>query len=266
MSVPFGLWPLDLRQVELFFLAAARLAGLLALAPPFNHRRVPLLVRVGLGFALAGLAWSAVAAAPPPPAAGAIALALRAVGELTVGLLMGFIGQLFAAAATFAGEVVGTQMGFGLARVFDPGQGAQVTVVTHLFDLLVLLLFLTLNGHLIVIIAAVESFRLIPLATWSLSPAILESLFPLVGRIFGLGLALAAPTLGAVFLANLVLVLIARSIPQINILLVGFPLMITVGLLVLLLNLDLTGALLAGEVNRLEGYFVDLLRSLAHGG
>jgi len=82
---------------------------------------------------------------------------------------------------------------------------------------------------------------------------------------FTLGLALAGPTLGALFIANLILVLLARSIPQMNILLVGFPLMITVGLLVFLLNLDLMGSLIGGEIRQMEAHFVGLLRSLSHG-
>ncbi|MBI4610320.1 MAG: flagellar biosynthetic protein FliR [Candidatus Rokubacteria bacterium] len=265
MTVPVGLWPFDPRHIEWFLLAAARLGGLLALAPPFNHPRVPIHARVGLGFALVGLAWSAIATAPPPAAADAVELALRVAGELAVGLLLGFIAHLITAAATFAAELMGVQMGFGFAAVFDPTQGNQVTVLTHLFDMLVILLFLTLDGHHLVVAAAVESFRVVPLGGWWFSPELLESVLPLASRMFTLGLALAGPTLGALFIANLILVLLARSIPQMNILLVGFPLMITVGLLVFLLNLDLMGSLIGGEIRQMEAHFVGLLRSLSHG-
>lgn len=265
MSVPVALWPFELRHVEWFLMAAARLAGLLAIAPPFNHPRVPISVRVGLGFALAGLAWSAIATAPPAPSGSAIALVLGTAGELGVGLLLGFVAHLITAAATFAAELVAVQMGFGFASVIDPTHGHQVTVLTQLFDMLVLLLFLTLDGHHLVIAAVVESFRVVPLGAWVFAPGLMENVFPLVTRIFALGLALAGPTLGALFIANLILVLLARSIPQINILLVGFPMMITVGLLVLLLNLDLMGNLIGGEIKQMEAHFVSLLRSLGHG-
>lgn len=265
MTAPIGLWPLQLIQVEWFLLAAARLAGLLAIAPPFNHPRVPIHVRVGLGFALAGLTWSAIAAAAPPASPDTITLSLRAAGELGVGLLLGSVARLVTAAATFAAELIGFQMGFGFAQVLDPTQGQQVTVITELFDSLVLLLFLILDGHHLVVAAAVESFRVIPLAGWSFGPGILDHVLPLASRIFTLGLALAGPTIGALFVANLILVLLARSIPQMNILLVGFPLTITVGLLVLLLNLDLMESLLGGEIKQMEAHYVGLLRSLAHG-
>ena len=265
MTVPAALWPLELRHVEWFLMAAARLAGLLAIAPPFNHRMLPIPVRVGLGFALTGLAWSAVVAAPPLPSGSAIALALGAAGELGVGLLLGFVARLITAAGTFAAEIISMQMGFGFASVIDPTHGYQVTVLTQLFDMLVLLLFLMLDGHHLVVAAAVESFRVVPLGGFMFGPGLMESVFPLVPRIFTLGLALAGPTLGALFIANLILVLMARSIPQINILLVGFPLMITVGLLVLLLNLDLMGSLIGGEIKQMEAHFVGLLRSLGHG-
>lgn len=264
MSVPVGLWPLDLRHVEWFLLAAARLAGLLALAPPFNHRQVPIPVRVGLGFALAGLAWSAIAAAALPAAPDGITLALRAAGELGVGLLLGFVAQLITATATFAAELISVQMGLGFAAVIDPTHGHQVTVLTQLFDFLVLLLFLTLDGHHLVVAAAVESFRVVPLGGWWFGPGLLETILPLVPRIFTLALALAGPTLGALFIANLILVLLARSIPQMNVLLVGFPLLITVGLLVLLLNLDLMASLIGGEIKEMEAHFVGVLRSLGH--
>jgi flagellar biosynthetic protein FliR len=246
-------------------MAAARLGGLLALAPPFNHVRMPIPVRVGVGFALVGLSWSAIAARPPLPSSDAVGLTLAVAGELGIGLLLGFIAHLLTAAAGFAAEVIGIQMGFGFAAVVDPTRGQQVTVLTQLFDALVFLLFLTLDGYHLIVAAAVESFRVVPLGGGEVSPALLESILPLVPRIFGLGLALAGPTLGALFIANLVLVLLARSVPQLNILFVAFPVMIMLGLLVLIFNLDLMGSLLGGELKEMEARFVDVLRGLGHG-
>jgi flagellar biosynthetic protein FliR len=156
-------------------------------------------------------------------------------------------------------------MGFGLESILDPDKGQQVTAITRLFDWTVLMIFLALDGHYLLVGAVVESFRVVPPGRLADIPAASAVLIPLGGRLFALGLALVAPVLGVLFLANVVLVLATRAVPALNLMAVGFPILIVLGLVMLTINLELLAGLVGGEIRRLDGVVVAVLRSLGHG-
>jgi len=262
-AVPF--WTVEPRHVQLAMLAMIRLSAFLVLVPPFQTSMVPVVVRVGLAFALLFLVWTPLAAAAPPVAGDLVALGGLAVGELLVGAAIGLAARLVVAAASFAAELVSIQMGFGLAALLDPLNGEQAGVLTRLFDWTVMLVFLALDGHHLLIGATVESFRLVPPGGLVHAAAGAATLLSLGGRMFGVGVALVAPAIGVLFLANVVLVLVTRAVPHLNLMAVAFPILILLGLAMTIVNLDLLAGLMGGEIRRLDGVLATLLRSLAHG-
>lgn len=263
-TVPF--WTLDAGQVQVALLTLIRLSGLLLLAPPVHAPSVPVSVRIGLAFSLVLLVWNDVAGRRPPLAPDMVALGGYAATELGIGLAIGFAGRLVVSAASYAAEMVSQQMGLGLGALLDPSLGQAVSPLTRLFDWTVMMLFLALDGHYLLLGAVVESFRLIPPGRAATFAAAGDTLVALGGRVFGVGLALVAPAIGIMFLANLVLVLLSRTMPALNLMAVGFPVLIILGLSVVTLNIDLVAGLMGGEIRNLESVLVTLLRSLAHGG
>lgn len=261
--VPF--WVVEPRHVQVAMLALLRLSGLLVLAPPVHAPLVPVPVRVALAFALLFLVWADLAPAAPPVASDPVALAGLAAGELGLGLALGFAARLVVATAGYAAELVAFQMGFGLAALLDPAHQESATVLTRLLDWTVLILFLALDGHHLLLGAAVESFRLLPPGRPPDLAAAAVAVVPLGGRLVGVGMALVAPVLGVLFLANLALVLANRAVPALNLMAVGFPVLILLGLGMVIVNLDLLGGLMGAEIRGLEGVLGTLLRSLAHG-
>jgi flagellar biosynthetic protein FliR len=261
--VPF--WTIEPQHVQLGMLAMIRLSGLLLLAPPVQAPMVPVPVRIGLAFSLLFLVWTDLAAAAPPVAGDLLVLGGLAGSELGIGLALGFAARLVVAAASYASELVALQMGFGLASILDPAHGQQATALTRLLDWTVMMLFLALDGHHLLVGAAVESFRVVPLGALASLPSAAAALVPLGGRIFGAAVALVAPALGVLFLANLVLVLATRAVPALNLMAVGFPVLIALGLVMMMLNLDLAARIMGGEVQRLDDVLVALLRGLGHG-
>jgi flagellar biosynthetic protein FliR len=262
-ATPF--FTLDAATVQLVMLAVARLSGILLLTPPFTGSGLPVAVRLPLALALALPAWPALAAAAVPPARDAVGLGLLVGRELAIGLTIGIVGRLLVAAASYAAELVSMQMGFGLASMFDPELGAQVTPLTRLYDWTMLGMLLALDIHHLVLGAAVESFRAVPPGPAGLAAASAMGVVSLGGRIFATGLALVAPTLGLLFVTNLVLVVASRAVPQLSLIVVGWPITVLAGLLVLLGNIDLMGGLVAREVDYLQDLLIGLLRSLADG-
>jgi flagellar biosynthetic protein FliR len=255
----------DPAHVQLALLAVMRLSGMLALTPPVGHAAVPLQVRIGLAFALVFLVWGAQAGSPPPVATTVMSLVGLAASELLVGLTFGFVARTALAAATFAAELVSAQIGFGLASVLDPSQGAQVTVLTRLYDWTMLVLFLALDAHHLVIGATVQSLTALPLGAAALGPAAAAAVLPLGGRVFSLGLALVLPAVGVLFVTNLLLVIAARAVPQLQLMSVGWPVTVLAGLGLLLANIDAMSAVVGSEMRALEPLLIGLVRSFAGG-
>lgn len=265
MSTHGPFWTVEPRHVQLAMLALIRLSGLLLLAPPVHAPLVPVPVRVALAFALLFLVWADLAPAAPAVATDVLALGGLAAGELGIGLALGFAARLVVSAAAYAAELVAFQMGFGLSSLLDPAQPETSTVLARLLDWTVLGLFLALDGHHLLIGAVVESFRLVPPGQLADLPAAARLVVPLGGRLFGVGVALVAPALGVLFLANLALVLANRAVPALNLMAVGFPVLILLGLGMLIVNLDLLGGLIGAEIRGLDAVLGAVLRSLAHG-
>jgi flagellar biosynthetic protein FliR len=221
-----------LAMATAWLLPFLRVAALFSSAPVLSHRALPVRVRL----AAAGVIAACVAlSAPAPPPLDGNALLVAAVEQLAVGLAIGFALQLVFAGVALAGELVGLQMGLGFATLFDPGSGGQVPVTAALFTAAALLLFLSIDGHLVLIGTLAEGFRDLP--PGALFGRLDAAAFARAGgMVFATGLQLALPVLAGVLLVNLALALVARVSPQLNIFSVGFPASLLAGLALLALT------------------------------
>ena len=218
-----------------------RALALFSALPVLGTRNVPARVRV----ALAG--FIALAAQPSLPAMPVVALdslpaALLVVQQVVVGLSLGFAVRIVFAAVEAAGELVGLEMGLNFAGFFDPISATQATAASRFFGTLVAWLFICINGHLLVIAALVHSFQTFPVGPEPL--AFLRALQPQTwgGLIFATGLWIALPMVAMLLFVNLVLGVISRVAPQINIFAVGFPVTLSVGLVGMMLTLPMLQA------------------------
>ncbi|GAB4246468.1 flagellar biosynthetic protein FliR [Deferrisoma sp.] len=220
-----------------FLLVLLRTASLFSFAPVFSSPFVPVQVKaaaaLGLSVGLTGLGL-APAVEVPATTLGIAALAGR---EVVVGILAGFVARLVFAAVQFGGQLVGFQMGLGIVSVMDPQFETQISVVSQLEFILALLLFLSVGGDGMLIEAFAANLRAVPPGDWWTSAAVVQALVTLTGEVFRLGLALAAPVVAAIFASHVILGVFARAVPQMNMLILGFPLQILVGFTVLGLSL-----------------------------
>ena len=247
-----------------FLLVLARIGGLVVAAPLFGHLLVPPRVRCGLAVVLA----LALTAAVPPvasPPASVWALAGMVAVETVVGALLGLVAQFVFAGVQLGGQLAGIQMGFGIANLIDPQTHAQVTVVAQWEQLLALLIFLVLDVHHLLLRALLGSFQTAPPGTVIVTAATVRGVVALSADLFTVGVRIAAPVLITLLLTNGALGVLARTVPQLNVFVVGFPLNVGVGLVML-------GAARPFTVRLLEARFADLapalgalVRGLAHG-
>ena len=241
----------------------ARLLGLIATAPPMNNRVIPPRVRlvIGLGFALAVV--PALPPMPPVPADSFHALGLLAHQAL-IGIAIGFLMRLFLAAVDVAGEMIGLQMGLSFAVFFNPQTGGQTSVVAEFLGLLTLLVFLALDGHLMMVLILVKSFEWLPVGM----PTAREGWLLIVryaAVMFSLGVMLALPLIATLLITNIALGILTRSAPQLNLFAVGFPVTLSVGFIVLLVCLSLVAPMLHNLFELGFNALDELMRTLAGG-
>lgn len=247
-----------------FLLVLARLGGLVLAAPVFGHALVPVRVRAALAGILAVVLTPAVTPAHPLPATLG-GLAGAAAVETALGALIGFVAQLVFAGVALGGQLAGIHMGFGLANLVDPSTHAQVTIIAEWEQFIALIVFLVLDVHHLLLQAVLASFRLAPPGGVVLAGAGLQTVFDVAGDVFGVGVRIAAPVLIVLLMTNAALGVLARTIPQLNVFVVGFSVNVGVGLIVLGASLPFTVRLLAGRFGGLEPALDQLVRGLVRG-
>lgn len=206
-----------------------RTLALFSAAPLFSAVAIPMRVRVAVAFVITIVVAAAIR--QPVPLTLSWSTAVLAVQQVLVGLTIGFAMQLTLAAMAFAGDFIGIQMGFGFAGLFDPQSRFQVPVMSNLFSLVGLLLFITLNGHLVLLGVLVKSFAVVPVAAGSGIPPLGWHALAAAGAVlFQMGVWLALPVIAVLLAAHLAVAVVSRVAPQINVMSVGFSLFMWVGL------------------------------------
>ncbi len=220
-------------QLWLWLVAMLRPGAAFVAAPLFGANFVPVQMRliIALAVGIPGLAAADFAL----PAGGVVTFAGFALiaGELLVGLAIGFAAQLGFAAAQVAGEVIGNAMGLGFAGMVDPASGHQNPAVSQYLSILATFLFLATDGHLALAAAVVESYRALPPGAGLPSHAAIGGLVGFGGSLFSAGFVIALPVTLAVILIQLVMAMLARSAPQLNLFAVGLPVALIVGIVLL---------------------------------
>jgi flagellar biosynthetic protein FliR len=214
------------------FWPLVRVLALFSAAPLLSHQAIPLRIKVALGVAITVVLVPNVPTPPLSEVLSAAGLALL-IQNILVGAVIGFTVRIVFAAFEMAGELIGLQMGLSFAGFFNPGSGATENAVASFMSLLALLCFLAIDGHLMLIHALAESFRIFPLADAAQVPLDFSRLVHLATEMFAIALSLALPFIAVLLLINIVLGVLARVAPQLNIFAVGFPLTLLAGMMLL---------------------------------
>ncbi len=213
-----------------------RILALITAAPVFGNTVVPTRVKIALAVAVTVLV-SPVLGPMPQIDPGSIPGLFIIIQQIVIGAAMGLSMQIVFVAVEMAGNITGLQMGLGFATFYDPASGGSTAVIAQYLNLVATLIFLAINGHLIMISTIVDSFTAFPIGDAPLHGAGPLALAHWGGRIFVDGLLLSLPMLGALLITNIALAVLTKAAPQLNIFAVGFPITLAVGMGVLTLSL-----------------------------
>ena len=216
------------------FWPLTRIMALFVWAPVLSHTAIPMRAKVGMALALT-LAIAPVVDSPPLTglleARGFVQLAYN----ILIGLALGFAVRIVFVGIELAGQLIGLQIGLGFASYFNPDTNESENVISNFMSILVLLMFLAIDGHLILLSAIADSFRLFPAA--AAAPIEPLALVRAASDIFAIALTICLPILAVMLMVNVVLGVMARVAPQLNLFAVGFPLTVLAGLVALMLFL-----------------------------
>lgn len=218
-------------QAEAFFLIFIRVTAVMITIPVLGDASVPMRVKAGLSLMMAMILFPVMQTYVSNSSFDIFSLVLRMIGEILIGMAIGFGSRLIFAGIQLAGQLIGFQMGLSIANVIDPANNTQVSVISQFQYLVALLIFLLMDGHHIFIYAIADSIRVLPPLNFHFSGPLLEVLINMMGKMFIVAIKVGAPIVAILFFLSIGMGLVARTVPQINIFVVGFPLQIAVGLI-----------------------------------
>ncbi len=224
-----------------FFFPLARILALLVAAPPFNNPVVPVRVTLLLGIAIAVAITPALPAIPVIEPASGLGLLILAQ-QMIIGFAMGFTLRLVFSAVDMTGNMISNQMGLGFATAYDPQSASQTVVISEFLGMLALLIFMAIDGHLMVIATLVRSFTVLPIGAEAIANGTWSNIANAGGVIFSSGVLLALPIVVALMITNIALGVLGRVAPQLNLMAIGFPITIILGFAALFISMSHLGA------------------------
>lgn len=262
-----------LDELGVGLLVLARVLAMIQVAPLLSSRAIPQPAKVGLALCLALLALPGVTAAGYPLPASGTQYGLLLLGEALLGVLLGFLVYLAFTALRLAGQFISLPIGFGVAELFDPLTGHRSPMLGQLFSLLAMLVFLAAGGlHQLLLVGVAGSFQSLRAADLVIgleagaargTGLLLQRAAGGLGRLFSAALTIALPLFGALLVVSVALALLAKAAPHVNLLMLGLPVALGAGLVLLLLTLPL---LLDAAAAVIDTGFAELRRLLAELG
>lgn len=239
----------------------ARILGFVGAAPVFGNNGVPRRIKLVVGLAIT-MGLLPVVTATPPEAIDSWAGILILFQQTLIGIAMGLVLRVVFAALDLMGEIISLQMGLSFATFFDPVAGGQTAVIGEFLTLISTLVFLSLNGHLLMVDALARSFEWLPVSATLPHKGGWLVLARFGASIFASGLLMALPVVTALLITNIALGVLTRAAPQLNLFAIGFPITLTVGFGVLLLALGHLAPLLQHFYDAGFTTLADLIRAL----
>ena len=233
-----NLFDWSLMQFQSFVLIMMRVAPILFMMPLLNSSALPNILKVSLTLAVSLLLLPLVKIDVRYFPSDPYHFGLFMMAELMIGFILGLSVKLIFAGVQLAGEFAGYQMGMAMANLLDPQSGMDTTVIAQFYYFLALLIFLSIDGHHWFIRALFQSFSVLSPGEVHLKPGLYLHLIDLSGKMFIIAIKMVAPIMAVLVFTQIALGMLAKLVPQMNVLITSFPLTICLGLIFLGLSIE----------------------------
>lgn len=251
--VDYNLW-------LVFLLVFARMTAFIAVAPLFSNPSWPVWSKIGLGLFLAA-AVTPFAGNPSLMEVDGITFSVFLIGEVLMGMALGIVANLIFHTVMIAGQMMDVSMGFAMSNLFDPASQVQSTLLGRFLNLIALMMLLAMDGHHSMILALSTSFELVPVTGVNFNPGMVQEVVSIFSGMFLLAFKLAAPILAVIFVSEISLGLVARTVPQLNVFILGFPLKIGLGVLVMAIIMPIMAVVFGNILSQMERDLITIIGS-----
>lgn len=219
-----------------FLMPLFRIAAFFMVVPLIGTRLVPMRIRMGFAIAITVVVFPLL---PPIPAVDGLSLGLylTIAEQLLIGFSLGFFVQILFQVVVLGGQIISYQMGLGFASISDPTNGISVVVLSQFYLMMTMMLFLSMNGHLVLIDVIVDSFRILPVGEGTVSSSVLERIVFSGSWLFAAATLMALPAIIALLIVNFAFGIMTKAAPQLNIFAIGFPFTMVFGIFIVWVSL-----------------------------
>jgi len=248
----------------IFLLVLVRMTSIFVITPIFSRKNMPLYLKIGLALFCTFII---------TPSLGNVDInyyslidfTILVFKEFLIGIILGFVSFLIFSSLLVAGQIIDVQVGFGMVNIIDPVNNVQVPLLGNFLYLLALNMLLITNGHHIFLSALIKSYLVVPIDALEFSEAITNNLINIFVESFFIGFKIGLPIIAAVLLAEVALGILARTVPQMNVFVIGLPLRIIIGLLSLIFILPAFASTLDYVFDKLYAFISIILQSMTRG-
>jgi len=238
------------------------MTGLFVISPIFGRRNIPSYFKIGFAFMISLILVNIVEIPNPDYYDNIYSYVFLAIKEFLVGLSLGFISYTMFSAIYLAGQLIDMQIGFGMVNVLDPISNIQVPITSNFYFILGMLVFLAINGQHVLIKALFDSYNYVQLGSVTINDRLLEDFIRIFGGMFIAGFKIAAPITAAVLISDVTLGILSKTVPQLNVFVVGLPFKIILGIVVMVISIPAFIMLLEALFNNMNSEMYNLLKDM----
>lgn len=247
--------------IEVFLLIFIRMTGLFVIAPIFGRANIPAVFKIGFSFMLALILVNTISI-QNIVISNIYEFAALVVREFIIGITLGYVSYMIFTAIYVAGELIDMQIGFGVVNVIDPVSNIQVSITSTFYFILCMLFFLLCNGHHVLIRALFNSYDYIPIGKAVFGDGLQSRIIEVFGGVFLIAFKIAAPILAAILVTDVALGVLSKTVPQLNVFVVGMPLKIILGLAVLVLTMPLFVSIVETLIKGMDSEMLNFLENM----
>jgi flagellar biosynthetic protein FliR len=247
-------------QFIFFLMIVLRVTSLFLSAPVFSNQYIPAQSKIAFGLFVSFLLYSLLPQQLFPGSHTMVGLVLLGMKEVLTGASIGLAVQIIFSGVRFAGDIISFDMGFSMATVFDAENGASFPVISEMLYWFLLMIFILVNGHHFVLEAVVYSYSAVPIGTWNIGAATMATVASLIGKMFVIAIKIASPLMVSMFLANVMLGIMNKVMPQMNIFGVMFPMKIAVGFVVISATVPAIAFVFKKVLTSFEASVIELIK------
>lgn len=248
-----------------FALILVRMTGLFIISPVFGRKNLPVYLKIGFSLMMTLIMINTVQIGNLNYDNSIYQFVFLVLKEFIIGLMIGFVSYIFFSVVYIAGQLIDIQIGFGMVNVLDPTSNIQVPITSNFYFIISMIVFLGIKGHHFLIRAVFESYKYIPIGNAIFSDKLIDDFLRIFCEVFAIGMKIAAPVTAAILITDVALGILSKTIPQLNVFVVGMPLKIMLGIIVIMITLPLFITLLDMLFNGMNGEIINFIKSMGSG-